>query len=167
MLRSVTEEAPALVGPGPTVSQTWSTAGPGSAAGRPGVATALKGHKVLFGSDTEGGDVIHGRKREFRCIMVVVFVGYKSYYHVLLLPYMVVVFVGFMVALFIDFRVEDRCNNAMTTRKTSQALVKLLGSSVGEPTEFKFAKTIQQKLGNGHMWDANGKVDMITGILCY
>jgi hypothetical protein len=38
--------------------------------------------------------------------------------------------------------------------------------SVGEA---KFAKTIPQKVGDGHMWDANGKVDMIAGILrlCY
>jgi hypothetical protein len=36
-----------------------------------------------------------------------------------------------------------------------------LGSSVGEP--------IPQKVSDGHMWDANGKVDMIAGIrvLCY
>jgi hypothetical protein len=35
---------------------------------------ALKGHKVLFGGNTEGGDAIRDHKRKFRCL----FVGFED-----------------------------------------------------------------------------------------
>jgi len=59
------------------------------------------------------------------------------------------VFVGF----------EDRCNNDQEDFAGRVGRVVRRGA--------KFAKTIPQEAGDGHMWDANGEVDMIAGILRY